>query len=254
MSGNDKLITVPVNTLNKMKNNNAFEFLHGLEIFLNSCVPEPGDMAEKIMNIVKQSKENEDVHKRFPEGALLNEYVTPNIHRYLTEKTGLTQEQACKALLSESFRNLSGIASASPARLEAHPFQKIVGAKAKDIMATWRGETKTQPITRSCPDIALRKPSPHTVLFEGKYFPEGGESVAETELIKDLYQAFFYLGLARLPETKTHPAWEYNYSCLIAYDASKKSSLKRSWLALDSSVKKAFWNGANIYVMILSGS
>jgi len=236
-----------------VKNKNAFEFLHGLELFLNSCIPCPEDMVDQILSIVDQSKENEDTHKRFPEGALLNEFITPNIHRYLIEKCGLSEEQACKAVLSESFRNLSGIASASPSRLEPHPFQKIVGVKPKDIIATWRGEKKTQPITRSCPDMALRYPSPHTVIFEGKYFPSGGMNAAETALITDLYQAFFYLGLSPHPETETHPAWEYEYSCLIAYDASEKSSLKESWLALDTAVKKAFWNGANIYVMILSG-
>lgn len=237
-----------------IKNKHAFEFLKDLEEYLNSSIPSSEVTPERIIDIVTKSKSNKNSHKRFPEGALLNEYITPNINKYLIEKCGLNSQQACDALLSESFRHLPSIASASPSRLEAHPFQKIVGVNPKDIIATWRGEMKTQSITRSCPDIALRNPSPYSVLFEGKYFSQGGSRAAETALVTDLYQAFFYLGLSKHPETKTHPAWDYEYSCLLAYDGSKELSLKQAWLDLDSTVKKAFWNGANIYVMILPES
>jgi hypothetical protein len=73
-------------------------------------------------------------------------------------------------------------------------------------------------------------------------------------LVSDIYQAFFYRGLPRVDATKRgHPEWDYDYACLLAYDASPDGTLVAAWEALDSSVRQSFWDGANIYVMILRG-
>jgi hypothetical protein len=56
-----------------------------------------------------------------------------------------------------------------------------------------------------------------------------------------------------VPETKTHPAWDYDYACLLAFDASAEGNFLYAWESLDTSVKKGFWESANIYVMILRG-
>ena len=238
-----------------MKTNpDAYTFFQGLEAYLNAKLPSPGYMRDEIPRIVADSRTNEEAHKGFPEGAFLNHYVTPGIHEYLVSEEGLSADAACKALLSESFRKLQDISCASPSRLNAHPFQKSVGSKASDIMKAWKGEGRGKAVSRSAPDIALRPPAPHSVIFEGKYFQSGGKQAAENELVKDLYQAFFYLGLSKIEETQTHPAWNYDYACLLAYDCSDNSTLKGAWESLANEVKTAFWEGANIYVMILTGS
>ena len=152
-----------------------------------------------------------------------------------------------------STNSLPDIASASPARFQPHPFKKVIGTKPHEIMASWRQENEAQRVTRSAPDIALRHPSPVTAVFEGKYFRIGGVKAAETALVTSLYQAFFYLGLSNTPSIKDRPAWEYEYSCLLAYDASEGATLQHAWLSIPENVRDAFWNGANIYVMILGG-
>jgi hypothetical protein len=43
------------------------------------------------------------------------------------------------------------------------------------------------------------------------------------------------------------------YSCLVAFDASPKGTLRAAWRALDAMVRKSFWDSANIYVIILGG-
>ncbi len=238
-----------------MKNNQeAFDFFDGLYRYLNERVPAWKDMRVAIKKIVTESKINDDAHKRFPEGALLNTYITPYIHKYLVESMKLSHGQATRSLLSESFRKLPDIASASPARFEAHPFQKAVGATPQKIMSVWRDENKALRTTRSCPDVALRNPCQYKAVFEGKYFSSGGQHAADAALVTGLYQSFFYLGLSKQQETKTRPAWDFDYSCLLAYDASEDSSLKNAWETLHRDVKKACWNGANIYVMILTGT
>lgn len=235
-----------------MGSQNAYEFFQQLESYLNGIIPCPDIMRDEITRTVTESKGNDDGHMRFPEGALLNKYITPNMHKFLTDREGLSKDEAHQALLSESFRNLPGVACASPARFKANPFQKAVGSNASDIMKAWRGEGGGSAVSRPAPDIALRHP--YKVIFEGKYFRSGGRQAAESELVKDLYQAFFYLGLSKLPEADGRPAWDYEYSCLLAYDNSEDSTFLKAWSGLPREVKEAFWEGANIYVMILTGS
>jgi hypothetical protein len=41
---------------------------------------------------------------------------------------------------------------------------------------------------------------------------------------------------------------------MLAGDASEEGSLQRAWEALPTKVKRDFWEGANIYVMIVRRS
>jgi hypothetical protein len=76
---------------------------------------------------------------------------------------------------------------------------------------------------------------------------------AQRQLVTDIYQAFFYRGLPRLAATKKHPEWNYDYACLMAYDASPTATLISAWTALDPQTRRSFWEGANVYVMVLRG-
>ncbi len=145
------------------------------------------------------------------------------------------------------------MASGSPVRPGPHPFRKVV-ASPKEILDIWRGKTRLKELARnSCPDLALRDPSPHRTVFEAKYHSAGGTGRAETELVRNIYQAFFYLGLPYLPENKRHAAWNYEYACVLAYDASVDGAMVQAWASLPAAVKSACWTGANVYVMILRG-
>jgi len=121
-------------------------------------------------------------------------------------------------------------------------------------MEIWRGKAGLTPLARnSCPDLALRAPSPYRTVFEAKYHSAPGVVRAETELVRNIYQAFFYLALPRLLETKTHAAWDYEYACVLAYDATADGAMVQAWGSLPTEVKSACWTGANVYVMILRG-
>lgn len=105
------------------------------------------------------------------------------------------------------------------------------------------------PVGQSFPDLALR--APYKIVFEGKYFRKGGVQAAKTEIVKGIYQCFFYLGLPKRPEEKDYLAWDYDYACYLACDATPDGTLQEAWSSVDPRVKKACWQGANIYVMIL---
>jgi hypothetical protein len=229
----------------------AYEFFRSLERFLDATVPGPAEMRKAVEEIVKTSKSGvSHRHMAFPEGAFLNCYLLPALHQFLSMHDGMDAATAREALLSESYRQMRRYASGTPARGSKHPFSKAVGISAPSIVRKWKG---TNALSQSCPDLALRAPFPYHTVFEGKYFWRGSFAAAETALASDIYEAFFYRGLANLEATKIHPAWNYDYACVLAYDATQEGMLARAWNALRPKIGKGCWEGAGIYVMILRG-
>jgi hypothetical protein len=71
------------------------------------------------------------------------------------------------------------------------------------------------------------------------------------ELVSSIYQTVFYRGLPYDFSRQNGPAWDYEFACMLAGDVSEERSLQRAWEALPRKVKTGFWEGANVYVMIL---
>ena len=152
----------------------ARKFFEDLQAYLK--FPSGEAVRQRVRDVVANAKcSQNDRSKAFPEGAFLNEFVVGTIHEFLTEKHGLSSEDACLALLSESYRSIPGIASGTPASQFKHPFTKALGVTAKSVVARWwRSKLPKSPVSQSCPDLALRAPCPHKVVFEAKYFRNGG--------------------------------------------------------------------------------
>jgi hypothetical protein len=161
--------------------------------------------------------------------------------------------KATQGLLSEYTALRRNICSDSPVRKQRHPFAKIMGANPTAIMQQWMGG-RDNALTQSCPDFATRDPFPFKIVFEGKYFKNGGPSMATRELVSSIYQAFFYRGLPYDGSRQNGPAWNYEFACMLAGDVSAEGNLQLAWDAIPRAVKKGFWEGANIYVMIVRGS
>lgn len=233
----------------------AHDFLHHYEKELSSALPPAGEMERWIRTTCAESKEDSGKrHLKMPEAAFLNHFAIPELSRVLTLAGGLSEEDARHALLNEYHRSMKAISDASPARSTKHPFTKALGTKVEHIYEGWADEANTSALVQSCPDFALRRPFPHKIVFEGKYFSAGSLKHARNELVRNIYQAFFYRGLPFVPETsKGRAAWDYDYSCLLAYDSSVGGTLKEAWQAIPKKVRDGFWSGANIYVMILGG-
>ena len=207
----------------------AYRFFRSLEQHLNEALPGPRQVATNIAEIVRASKASRtDLHKSFPEGALLTHYLLPGIHHFVSQLDGMDSDRARESLLSESYRAMQAYASGTPARLSRHPFEKVIGASAQSVVRRWKS---AKPTVKSYPDLALRAPCPYRTVFEGKYFSRGGLAPAETALA--IYQAFFYRGLARIPED---------------------DAMLRAWDGLRPKVGKGCWEHAGIDVMILSGT
>ncbi|HUS20191.1 MAG TPA: hypothetical protein VMZ25_11130 [Terriglobales bacterium] len=229
----------------------ALGFLKELEKTLNSGLPGPTTMESWIRSTVAEAKTNDKKkHLRLPEAAFLNGQALPALFDFLIHR-GLSKEEAKRALLNEYHRTMSDLSSRSPIRWERHPFRKIMSGSPSDIYRGWTNPDKGYGLTRSCPDFSLREPFPHSILFEGKYFPRGSLEFAQRQLVTDIYQTIFYRGLPCLAAAKKHPDWNYDYACLMAYDASTLGTLSSAWRELPQQTRDSFWEGANVYVMIL---
>jgi len=204
--------------------------------------------------VAAAKNDDKQKHLRLPEAAFLNGEVIPVLFEVLKTSGGLSGDQARQALLNEYHRTMPETALWSPIRWERHPFRKILNASPSSIYRDWRTAEKHYGLTQSCPDFSLRDPFPHSILFEGKYFSRGSPEFAQRQLVTDVYQAFFYRGLPRLDAVaKKHPEWNYDYACLMAYDASPRGTLASAWNDLPRQTRSSFWEGANVYVMILRG-
>jgi len=177
-------------------------------------------------------------------------FMLPSISEYLRQT--LSKEDAVKAFLAESVdAKKKGLTSGTPASANRHLFTKMLGVSAKTLVGMWWGPGKENPLAQSCPDWAFRKPCQRTVVFECKLFRKGGMDAAKTELVKSIYQCFYYRGQPKVPASVTHTEWDYDYACLVAYDASESGSLVKAWKCVDARVEKECWNASNIFVMVL---
>jgi len=225
----------------------AKEFLKALKADLLSQIRSPREMQTEIKKTVAAAKHDPSMkHMRQPEDAFLYRYVFPAIRQRVADLLGTGKAQ--EAILSEYFRNMQEFCVKSPARTRRHPFSKELQIKPHSLMAKWRGEP-SKAFTKACPDIALNEP--FKIVFEGKYFATNSSVVAETTLVRGIYEAIFYRGLPYVPPNGQSPAWDYDFACLVACDVSRDGDLKAAWRSLRREVKNGFWDGANIYVMIL---
>lgn len=214
-------------------------FLEGLRESFTSKLP-ANEVKQKMQEYERGAKRiNPTLVQR--ETYFSNTFVVPAIHSYLC-KFACTQapSDACRAFLAEGYVNFKEIASGSPMSAFKHPFKKQFNA-VSNIAKSWWSSSKESPLCNACPDFALSSPCPYKVVGETKYFWKGGIEAAKTELVRGIYQCFYYRGLP----------WDYEYACLLAYDASDNGSLTEAWRTVDPRVKAACWNSANIFVMVL---
>lgn len=233
----------------------ARAFLQELEDQLERQLPPPSKMRLEIQQTVEAALARSNKCLHGPEYAFLNAHVVPAIFSHLQSIPGIGEEQARKAFLSEWYNGeMRRYHSNTPARSISHPFGKAARAGAHEVMRRWRGEQPNtsggfrKPLHQPCPDLSIGEPFPYPTVFEIKYF-SGGDGV--TALVDGIYEAFYYRAMPFVPAQRNRPAWMYEYGCFLAFDASSEGSLSTAWNSLDLSVRSGFWDGGNLFVMIL---
>lgn len=191
-------------------------------------------------------------HLRRPEEVFINHYALPRLFQELQSKLALSSENARAALLCENYRYLPAMCSGSPARAVRHPFDKTFAPDPSTVLANW-SSGKANALRQSCPDLALRAPCPFSVVFEAKYFDKGSSTKAGADLVRSIYQAFFYRSLPSIDSRDQRPSWNYEFACLLACDASVDGALLAAWRQIPQAVRDGFWDGANLFVLLVRG-
>jgi hypothetical protein len=238
-----------VSRVEEVVKRNAYKFLSELQQELTDRLPVAAAMRASIRTIMAASKiEHSKKHLRQPEYVFLNHYAIPIISIAMQKVDGIGPEEAQNSLLCEFYRNMPQYCRTTAARTVKSPFiKKYLEADALEIIQAW----KEGKLERGCPDFAFADPFPYKIVFEGKYFERGSSQKAAVELVTNVRQAFFYHALPYVSAGAGRLAWDYDFSCLMACDASEDGSLYAAWNDLPKHVRSAFWEGANLYVMII---
>jgi hypothetical protein len=230
----------------------AFRFLSELHRRLDTVIAPAAQTQQRISELEAIAK-TDRAYKHFcgREHTFTKGIALPAIYSELTTTFNMAAEDAKQSIMAEGFSNMPELSSNTPARKARHPFNKALVSDPHEIYSKW-AEAKI-PLTQSCPDFSFRNPFPYKIVFEAKYYERNSRRVAERELVNSAYQAFFYRGLPKDMSNPSRP-WDYKYSCVFVYDATEEGHFKAAWESLDNYVKSGFWEGANVYVMVLRGS
>jgi hypothetical protein len=150
-------------------------------------------MQRDVRDLVANSRRDnnqEHQHLKDPESVFTNHFLIPRIFDVVSERVEKSNAREC--MLGEYLamrKDYTG--NSSPQRQARHPFGKGIGDKPQTIMRRWKGDPPNKETIKSAPDLALRSPFPFNIVFEIKYFDKGGAEKAATELVTNLYQAFF---------------------------------------------------------------
>jgi len=231
------------------------DFLLGLQRHLQSKLPDRSVITSQVRRLLlgEGSKEWE----RTPEGAeaaFIGEYILPNVVEFVRNQVNRGLElQDPLSIIRVGFSAPKKFASSGTAFFPGHPFGKVF-RKPEVVYKRWKGDGAKirDPLIQSRPDFTLL--CPYRILFECKYFQARLKNPAKVQLVKDLYETFFYRALPqRLPGGKDGQGWDYEYACYLAYDATEEGWLTQAWNALSGKTRSSFWQQANIFVTILSG-
>ena len=217
-----------------------------MERELDRLLPEPTEVRRRMSALAQEV----DSHK-IPENLFLFNFVFPIALAYMQSAMAMPHDEARRAILCEYHAKMN--VAGNPFRRAGHPFKKSDGLNVDKILQTWRKPKGKLPINQAYPDFALASPFPHKVVFDAKYFTQESQAAAEKALVEGVHEAAFYRGLAAVPPSgPTDPGWCYDFGCLVAYDATVGGFLKATW---DSVVnREPFWDGANVFVMVLRGN
>src|SRR5260370_25067842 len=162
----------------------AREFLLRLEKHLERGLPEASNVVEGILKTQREARQRGKTGSEAYEGPFFKSHVIPAVHSFLIAE-GLTRDEAIKSLLAEGYLDLLGYASGTPASKRLYPFKKSIAATLKDARKACWEDGKV--LFNSCPDLALRSPCEHSVVFEGMLFRSDSLEVAKSAIVTAIF-------------------------------------------------------------------
>jgi hypothetical protein len=180
---------------------------------------------------------------KLPEEVFTREFLCPTVADYfyieIRRDLSLRDDQIEEGLGTAGFENCPRFGF-TPARKAPHLFTKSDVIRPKAPLR-WTNKAVMLPAYQACPDFAIRKPLPLSVVGEVKYFRGRTKDSAVKELYDCTRQAVFYLGAFR---------GEYDNALLVVADASPDNVFRQALLEdLNEELLRRFGEATGIFLV-----
>ncbi|MBU0495446.1 MAG: hypothetical protein KKA73_08690 [Chloroflexi bacterium] len=179
------------------------------------------------------------------EEVFTREFLCPAIGRYFYEhvrsELRMSDDDIRAGLGTEGFKNCPGFGF-TPARRRKHLFNKTDVIAPRPPTAWLAASGKSLPAFQSCPDFAIAKPLPFSVVGEVKYFKAGSSEIAVRELYNAARQAIFYLGAF-------HDL--YDSAMIVVADASPGHAFHEGLVLIEPELLHRFGSETNIHLVAI---
>lgn len=220
----------------------AHTLLQEMERHLGPKIPK-----QREISLWSEQRKDRNAHAEY-EGAFLDKYVLSEIYSFL-QTLSFTEDQMRSAVFPESVFCQKAWKCRSPIGQNKYPFSKKFGVASQLLANTWWDCDRKTVVAQSCPDLALQEPFPK-IVFEAKLFRNGGVEAAKTQLVEAIYQCQFYRGHPYVAAIDKYAKWDYDFACLMAFDASEGQSMVKAWKSVRTDVHKACWDSSRVFVMV----
>jgi hypothetical protein len=232
----------------------AYDFLVSLQERLNKRLPGPKIVRDEVSRRWNKPPSDKSPQEKLAckENLFLYHFTLPEIWHHVQAVDGINAERARESIRCEYFDKFPHLSSGNSRRTRGYPFPKRQQVSPEEVIEAWRRPNGTWPLNEAYPDLCLSNPCPFNVVFDAKFFEGEGHKSAEKALVEGVYEASHYRGLPAARDGSGAAAWDYDFGCLLAYDASEGAYLQQAWNSV--ATKRLFWNDAHVFVMIVRGA
>ncbi len=198
------------------------------------------DVLVELDNMIKNQLSSAGSRR---EEVFTREFLCPVLAQYFFEQTrnslNLSDSQITSGLGTEGFKNAKRFGF-TPARKQPHLFTKSEIIKPV-VPETWR-KTRRINMNQACPDFAIQRPLPLSIVGEVKYFRLGKPESAVKILYDAVRQAAFYLGAF---------VGEYDNALIVIADASRGHTFCEGIKLVNPEVIKRFGQDTRIHLAVV---
>jgi len=177
------------------------------------------------------------------EEVFTREFLCPVIGKFFYEhvrsELNLSDAEIKRGLGTEGFENCPGFGF-TPGHRRNHLFTKSDIIKSRPPERWFAADEDTLSTYQACPDFAISKPLPFSLVGETKYFKTGSPDVAVRELYDAARQAVFYLG--------AFPG-SYDSAMIVVADASADYTFHQGLDLLKPQVRERFGSETNVHLV-----
>jgi hypothetical protein len=227
-----------------MTKQGAYRFLESVSDRLNNAAPAPSAIRDYVNFVWDKSAEEKLERERVAckENLAFYNFAAAHIFELGKVTAKLDDDEMRQAFHCEYYKKFPEFSGGNSFRRNGHLFSKNRDDDASKIMERW-SKAGTLPPNQAYPEAGLSSPFPFKIVFEAKLFTDESSGAAQKALVNGAYETAFYRGLP------PSDGWDYDFGCLIAFDASDGAHLNHVWNSVAH--KHLFWDDASVFIMIV---